>query len=163
MEEQDKVLEQEQKDELAVIEEMKAKMDNMVDPEEFKKLEAKYNKLLNEYVNKRPAPKKEVDETRPAADIAKEIAHIGDTVVTNREYIAKSLEYRQTHIKEFGTDPWTDYGTTGPSQPTAQTKKVADVLQSLVDNNPDPSSFRVAFDAAVKDNKQLLSKLKRRK
>jgi len=35
---------------------MKLKMESMVDPEEFKKLQLQYKKLLDDYVNKRPVP-----------------------------------------------------------------------------------------------------------
>lgn len=141
------------------INEMKVKLDAMIDPEEHAKLKTEYDKLLKDYVNKRPAPKKEEPTVRPVKEIALELQSIGDNTVTNREYIAKSLEYRQAHINEFGTDPWTDFTQTGPDQETATTKKVADTLQRLVDENPTASGFRIALESTMKDNRQLLSKL----
>ena len=60
---------------LAKIEELKQKMDAMIDPEEHAKLQEEHDKLLNDYINKRPTPKKEVIEYRKPAEIAGEMKH----------------------------------------------------------------------------------------
>ena len=61
---------------LEKIAEMKEKMDQMVDPEEFKKLQTQYKKLLDDYTNRRPAPKKEEPVVRKTSEIAGELSKI---------------------------------------------------------------------------------------
>ena len=147
---------------LAQIGELKAKMDQMVDPEEYKKLKGQHDKLLNDYVNKRPAPKKEEPKIRPAVEVAKELIKIQDGDISNRAYIQKSLEYRQAYIKEFGTDPWTDFTVNGSSAPNEQTERVAKALQQLVDENESPVSFRIALNDMLRDDPAVIAALRDR-
>jgi phage tail tape-measure protein len=148
---------------LEQINEMKTKMDGMVDSSEYNKLKNEYSKALNELVNKRPAPDKEKIKTRPVKEIAKEISSIGSGDIANREYIAKSLEYRNAYIKEFGTDPFADFGQEGSGSSTDDTSEVATVLQTLLDENPSPVDFRIKLNSVLKDDQKLVSKLRKRK
>lgn len=147
---------------LAQIQELKDKMDQMVDPEEHKKLQAQHKKLMNEYVNRRPVVKKEEKTIRPAKDVASEISKIKNADITNREYIAKALEYRASHIHQYGTDPFTDFGSNGPNKPTEETNMVATTLQTLLDENPSPVDFRIKLNSILQDDPQLLAKLRKR-
>jgi hypothetical protein len=66
-------------------------------------------------------------------------------------------------MAEFGKDPWTDFGVSGSEQETPQTKRIAAAYKQLLDENPTPSGFRVAFHEALKDDKNVLSILRDRK
>lgn len=147
---------------MEVIAEMKIKMDAMIDPEKHAELKTEYDKLLKDYVNKRPVPKKKEKVLRPIKEIAQELATISSGDITNREYIEKSLEYREAYIKKFGTDPFTDSTTDGPSEPTPQTKKVAESFQKLLDENPSPIDFRLKMNSVMKDNATLLRNMRKR-
>jgi hypothetical protein len=148
---------------LATIDEMKKKMDSMVDPEEHKKLQAEYKKMMTDYVNKRPAPTKKEVVLRPTKDIAKELVNIESGDVSNREYIAKTLEYRNAHIHEFGTDPFADGGEDGAGESTPDSIEVAKVLAQLVDENQSPVDFRIKLNSVLKDDSKLVSALNKRK
>jgi len=159
MPENDKTVEELQ---LQQIEEMKLKMESMVDPEEFKKLQLQYKKLLDDYVNKRPVPKTEQPTIRPTKEIAKEFQSIQNGDITNRDYVAKALEYRKAHINEFGKDPFSDFGQQGSGVSTEDTNEVATVLQTLLDENPSPVDFRIKLNSVLKDDPQLVAKLRKR-
>ena len=148
---------------LKKIEEMKLKMSKMVDPVEFQKLKDEYSTLLDEYVNKREPIVPIEKKLRPAQEIAKELANIKDGNISNRDYIAKTLEYRTSHMKEFGTDPFSDFGSTGSGQATADTKEVVQVLERLLKENASPVDFRIKLNSVLKDDPQLMSKLRKRK
>jgi len=148
---------------LAKIEEMKTKMDSMVEGAEYNKLKTEYSKALNELVNRRPVVKKVEKVLRPVKEIAKELSSIQSGDITNRDYIEKSLEYRTAHISEFGTDPFSDFGQNGPGVSTDDTKEVASVLQTLLDENPSPVDFRIKLNSVLKDDQTLIKKLRKRK
>jgi hypothetical protein len=145
------------------IDDLKEKLDKAVDPAEHAKLKADYKKLMDDYVNRRPAPKKEEIKSRPVAEIAKELSKIESGDITNREYVAKSLEYRNAHIKEYGTDPFTNFGQEGAGSSTKDTIDVADTLQKLLDENQSPVDFRIKLNSVLKDDQTLISKLRKRK
>lgn len=147
---------------LEQIESLKTQMNNMVDPAKFTELQKQYKKLLDDYVNKRPAPTNQAPATRPAKELAKEFQSIKDGDISNRDYIAKALEYRKAYINEFGTDPFTDFGSHGSGQPTADTEEVAEKLQRLLDENESPVDFRIKMNSILQDDPQLLSKLRKR-
>lgn len=147
---------------LAQIQELKDKMDQMIDPEEHKKLQAQHKKLMNEYVNRRPVVKKEEKTIRKASEVGQEITKIKNADITNRDYIAKAIEYRNAHIHEFGTDPFTDFGPNGPNKPTEETNMVAQTFQTLLDENPSPVDFRIKLNSILQDDPQLLAKLRKR-
>ena len=145
------------------IADLKKQMDeNMISKEDYDKLLKEHKKLLNDYVNRRPAPQVEVKETRKASEVAKELIKIKNRDITNREYIAKSLEYREAHIKEYGTDPFTDFGQNGPQKPTEDTNKVASTLKALLEENPSPVDFRIKLNSVLQDDPQLMAKLRKR-
>ena len=152
---------------LEKIAEMKEKMDNMVDPEKFKKLEADYKKLLDDFTNRRPTPKKEEPNFRPTKEVAEELKTIKDGDITNRDYIEKALEYRESHIAEFGKDPFTNFGINGSEESTATTNKVAGTLKQLLKDNPTPTGFRIALNETLRDDpnvlKMLAAKAKKKK
>lgn len=148
---------------LEQINELKAKMDNdMISKEEHMKLKAQHKKLMDDFVNRRPVVKKEENVVRPTKEVAQEIVKIKNADISNREYIAKTMEYRKSHIHEFGTDPFTDFGSDGPSKPTEETNMVANVLQTLLDENPSPVDFRIKLNSVLQDDPQLLAKLRKR-
>lgn len=144
---------------LEAIEELKTQMDTMVDPDEFKKLQEEYDKLLKDYVNKRPVKEKKASEViRPAKEIAQEISKIENGNISNREYIAKALEYRKSFMNESGIDPFSDNG-----EITEDSKEVAGKLQKLLDENESASDFRMRMNTVLKDDPQLLRTLNKRK
>lgn len=152
--------------EMEQIEALMEKLDKMVDAEEYAELELKYKKLLKDYTERRPAPlKKEVDELKPVADYAAELARVGNDDasepldVTNRSYIELSVNYRDAYMKETGKDPWTD--DTG--SPTPQTIKVAKVYKQLLADYPDATGFRRALTDLMVDDKEVLKSLKNKK
>lgn len=147
---------------LEQIENLKTQMDNMVDPAKYAELQKQYKKLLDDYVNRRPAPQVEVKETRKASEVAKELIQVKNRDITNRDYIAKTLEYREAHIKEYGTDPFTDFGQNGPQKPTEDTNFVASTLKTLLDENPSPVDFRIKLNSVLQDDPQLMAKLRKR-
>ena len=145
------------------IADLKKQMDeNMISKEDYDKLLKEHKKLLNDYVNRRPAPKVEDKETRKASEVAKELIKIKNRDITNRDYIAKTLEYREAHLKEFGTDPFTDFGQNGPQKPTEDTNMVATTLKTLLDENPSPVDFRIKLNSVLQDDPQLMAKLRKR-
>jgi hypothetical protein len=144
------------------IAELKTKMESMIDPEEYKKLQAQHKKLLDDYVNRRPAPKEETRTQRSTKEIAIELAKVKNGDITNRDYIAKALEYRNAHMHEFGTDPFSDFGSVGPSNANEDTTSVAKVLQTLLDENPSPVDFRIKLNSVLEDDPQLKAKLRNR-
>lgn len=141
---------------LETIQELKAKMDAMVDPEEHAKLKTQYDTLLKSMINKRPAPIEDQPQMKPAKELAKEF--IQNQQISNRAYIKNALEYRQAMIKEFGKDPFND-GKTDP----AETQRVADALQKMVDESDSDSEFRYLFDQSVEDDPDLAKMLKAKK
>jgi len=146
------------------IDDLKAKLDQSVDPTEHAKLKADYKKLMDDYVNRRPAPKKDEEKKlRPALEIAKELSAIQSGDITNRDYVEKSLEYRNSHINEFGTDPFVDFASDGPGQANDDTNEVANTLQKLLDENKSPVDFRIKLNSILKDDRTLVSKLNKRK
>ena len=104
----------------------------------------------------RPAPIEEQPKTKPAKELAKEF--IQNQQISNRAYIKNALEYRQAMIKEFGKDPFND-GKTDP----AETQRVADALQKMVDESDSDSEFRYLFDQSVEDDPDLAKMLKAKK
>ena len=145
------------------IADLKKQMDeNMISKEDYDKLLKEHKKLLNDYVNRRPAPKVEDKETRKASEVAKELIKIKNRDITNRDYIAKTLEYREAHLKEFGTDPFTDFGQNGPQKPTEDTNMVATTVKTLLDENPSRVDFRIKLNSVLQDDPQLMAKLRKR-
>ena len=142
---------------LKTIEEMKEKMDSMVDPEEFKKLKTSYDKLLNDYINKRPTPKQDVKE-KPKS--AKELASLllqtnNQNQLSNRDYVKASLEYREAMIREHNIDPFMDKD----SKPE-EVKEVVTALSSIVEESKDDLDFRHLYDKTFKDDPMLLAKIR---
>ena len=147
---------------LKAIEDLKAKLDKAVDPIEHAKLKADYKALMTEYTNRRPAQKVEEVKLRPVIEIAKELQNIESGDISNREYIVKSLEYREAHLKEFGTDPWTNFSSEGAEEATADTKEVAKVLQDLVNENESAVDFRIKLNSVLKDDPKLIQALNKK-
>ncbi len=145
------------------IEALKKQMDEgMIDKAVYDKLLKDHKKLLDDYVNRRPAPTVVVKETRKASEVAKELIKVKNRDISNRDYIAKTLEYREAHLKEFGTDPFTDFGQNGPQKPTDDTNMVASTLKTLLEENPSPVDFRIKLNSVLQDDPQLMAKLRKR-
>lgn len=147
---------------LEQIEQLKQKMDKMVDPSEHEKLQKQYKQLLNDYVNKRQAPAPQPETLRPAKEVARELMSVKDGNISNREYVKKALEYRKSYMNEFGTDPFADFGEHGSSKSNPDTEEVADKLQKLLDENESPVDFRIKMNSMLQDDPLLLSKLRKR-
>jgi len=143
------------------ISELEEQVSNGADPEELKKAKTAYKNLLKNSVDRRPTPE-EVSTLRKTSEIAVEFANIEHGSVSNRAYIEKALEYRDAHIKEFGTDPFTDYGADGPGEPTNKTQKVAESLKNLLNNFKSDSLFNAQLQETLKDDMQLLRQLKKK-
>lgn len=141
-----------EKNKLEAIEELKAKLDNSVSKEEYDKVLEENKALLNDYVNKRPAPAK--DATLLSA---KEYAHkLKDmSTMTNRQFIETSVNYRDAMIRELGRDPWSDNG-----EPNSDTVKVAETFKALLTENPDDFTFRTKLHNVMRDDASLLARLR---
>jgi hypothetical protein len=141
---------------LETIQELKAKMDAMIDPEEHAKLKTQYDTLLKSMINKRPAPEQNNLPQKSANELAKEI--IENKPVSNREYVKRALDYREAMIREYGKDPFTD-GKTDVNE----INKTVEALQYLVEDSDNDSDFRYKFDQIVKDDPQIAQMLKAKK
>ena len=149
---------------LQQIADLKTKMDNeTVSKEEYEKLARQHKKLMDDYVNRRPVPQVQVKPIRKTKEVASELAKIKNGDITNREYVAKTLEYRDAHIREFGTDPFSDFKQEGPGKPTDDTNEVATTLQTLLDENQSPVDFRIKLNSVLQDDPQLTAKLRNRR
>lgn len=160
MNENEKTVEELQLDQ---IEQLKQKMEKMVDPTEHAKLKEQYERLLNDYVNKRPAPQAEKPVIRPVKEVAKALASVRDGDISNRDYIKLALEYREAYMAQFGTDPFTDFGAHGSGEPTADSEEVAEKLKKLLDDNETPVGFRIAMNESLRDDPQLAAMINKRK
>lgn len=139
---------------MEVIEQLKQKLDNSVSKDEYQKAIEENKKLLNDMVNRRPAPKSE--ELKPARDYARELSD--SSHMSNRKFIETSVKYRDAYMAETGRDPWSDNG-----EPTAETTKVAETFKTLLEENTDNFSFRNKLHAIMRDDTNLLAKLKSNK
>jgi len=150
----ERTIEEIQADRIAELEEQ---VSNGADPKELKKAKEAYKNLLKKSVDRRPLPKEK--ELRKAKDLAVEIVAIEQGSMTNRQYIQKALEYRNSHLHEKGTDVFTDFGAGGPAAPTEKTTKVAKGLQFLLDTYKSDSLFNAQLQEYMKDDLGLLRKL----
>lgn len=141
---------------LETIQELKAKMDAMVDPGEHAKLKTQYDTLLKSMINKRPAPEQIQVVKKSAKEVAKEI--ISNKPMSNREYVKKALEYRDAMILEYGKDPFND-GKTDQNE----INQTVEALKYLVEDSENDSDFRYKFDQIVKDDPQIVAMLKAKK
>lgn len=138
------------------IEELKTKMDTMIDPDEYKRLEEERNKLLNDYVNKRPAPVIDVAPTYSKEDVenlAKQLTEAKD--ITNIDYVKLSLEHREAMLAVYDKDP---YGLNG--EKSADTEAAANFYKSLLEESSTPSQFRMRFEEYTKDDPTVIQKLR---
>ena len=142
---------------LKTIEEMKEKMDSMIDPVEFQKLKSSYDKLLNDYINKRPTPKVDVQEkTKSAKELASILLKVNNqNQLSNRDYVKTSLEYREAMLREYNVDPFMDKD----SKPE-EVKEIVSALSSIVDESKDDLDFRHLYDKTFKDDPMLLAKIR---
>lgn len=147
---------------LEKLAELKEKMDSeMVSKTEYDKLQKEHSKLLDEYINRRPAPQKQEVKLRRAGDIANDLRNV-DSSVSNRDYIELSLEYRDAFLRETGKDPFTDFTMSGPSAPNEDSVEVATVLRTLLDENKNPVHFRNSLNSVLEDDSILMAKLRNR-
>ena len=136
---------------------LKTKMDVMVDPEKYKELEAQHKKLLEDYVNKRPAPQQTQTHitTREDVDALSRQLATGSKDVTNREYIEISLKHRQAVLDVYDKDP---FGLNGQKSPEAQ--EAADFFTKILEEAKTPTQFRMLMDQYVKDDPVVLQKIR---
>jgi len=139
---------------MEVIEQLKQKLDESVPKDEYQKAVDENKKLLNEMVNRRPAPKAE--ELKSAREYAKELQN--SSHMSNRKFIETSVLYRDAYMAETGRDPWSDNG-----EPTPDTTKVAETFKALLEDNKDAFAFRTKLHSIMRDDQNLLAKLKSNK
>lgn len=138
------------------IEDLKSKMDSMVDPDKYKKLEEERNKLLNDYINKRPTPKVEEASVYSKEDVerlAKELTSAKD--ITNIDYVKLSLEHREAMLAVYDKDP---YGLNG--EKSRESNEIAEFYKQLVEDSKTPSQFRMKFEEYVKDDPIVIQKIR---
>lgn len=148
---------------LKTIEELTAKMnEEMISKEDYQKLQEQYKNLMKEFTTRRPTVDPKPVVTRKPIEVAKELIKIKGNDITNREYIEKALEYRNAVLKNTGKDVFTDFGAHGPTEPNDNSSKVATFFEQLLNDHQDPTSFRIAYDAQVKDDPVLVNLLAKR-
>ena len=138
---------------LEQIEELKTKLESMVDPEEYKKVNEQYKTLLNDYVNKRQVPQQTV-VTKSAKEIANDF--IKNKKMTNREYIQKALEYREAVLLETGHDPFSDK----EADPN-DVEKTASILKEVLNQTDGDVDFRILLNNVMVDDPQLAAKVRK--
>ena len=78
----------------------------------------------------------------------------GKTRLSNLEYVSKTLKLRKALMDRGQRDPFTGFGTKyqgNPEQEAAQAQRVADCLQTCVDeSNGDPLVFNAKFQGFIK-------------
>lgn len=138
------------------IDKLKTQIDGMVKGEEYDKLLAEHKKLTDDYINRRPAPKKEEVKKESVDVYAKKLKE--NKFRSNREFIEASLNYREAYMKETGKDPWSDAGDV-----TEDTTLVANHLKSLLDENESASEFNFRLEQSLVDDPKLLQTLRSKK
>lgn len=141
---------------LEQIEELKNKMDSMVDPEKYKALEEERDKLLKEYINKRPAPKAKPTPTyskEDADNLAIKLAQAKDT--TSMDYIKLSLEHREAMLAVYDKDV---YGLNGEKSP--ETAQAAEFYKRLLEDSKSPAQFRMMLEEYLRDDPVVAQKVR---
>ena len=136
---------------------LKAKMDVMVDPDKYKELEAQHKKLLDEYVNKRPAPiteKPHVTTKEDVDNLSRQLARCSKDV-TNREYIELALKHRQAVLDVYDKDP---FGMNG--QKSAEAEQAASFYKQVLEESSTPIQFRMLMEQYVKDDPVVIQKIR---
>ena len=152
METKEAMLNDIEKNKLEAIEELKAKLDASVSKEEYDKVLQENKALLNDYVNKRPAPNKDAT-LLPAKEYAHKLKEM--STMTNRQFIETSVNYRDAMLRELGRDPWSDDG-----EPNPETVKVAETFKALLIENPDDFTFRTKLHNVMRDDANLIARLR---
>jgi len=93
---------------------MKRRMDEMIPVDKYSELEKQNKKLLNDFVNARPAPKQEIYKKEDLDTASRQLVELGKKGVTNREYVEASLRHRNISLEITGKDP---YGQNGQKSP----------------------------------------------
>ena len=138
------------------IRELEEQVANGADPEELKKARQAYKNLLKQTVDRRPAPKEEPKQLRPAAEIGKQLATISDGDVTNKRFWELSLEYRDSFMAETGKDPWTD----GATEATPKTNFIAETVKKLISDSTSDSTFNAQFNDLLRDDPAVVRALR---
>ena len=139
------------------INELKDRMDKMVDSAEHAKLKKEYETLLKDYVNKRPAPK--TTEKKPytpedVKNLGKKLASMGQGNVTNREYIESALEHRQAMLDVYDKDP---FGLNG--QKSLESQQAADFFKWALTESKTASHFKMLVSEQLTDDPIVLQKV----
>lgn len=155
---------------LEQIEALKNRIENeMVDKAELIELKKQHKALLDDYVNKRPAPVEQKVELRPAKDIAGELLKAKSANMTNKEYVTLALEYREAFIKETGQDPFSNSIVTNKGvqfEKVGENTDAVDVakgLKYLIEESEDPVSFNIRANSILQDDNALINKLRANK
>lgn len=142
---------------LEQINELKSKMDSMVDPEEYKKLKQQYETLLNDYVNKRPVNQPKVEKLNPKDYADRLLQATGDNM-TNREYWDNALKYRDAVLEQRGIDV---FGHNGEESKDSQ--EVANIVKQLLNESQNDTDFRIRMENTLKDDPAVLQALRAKK
>ena len=139
---------------------LKAQMETMVPGDAYNKVLEEHKRLTNEYINKRPAEKKEVPTFRKAEEIAKELINLNSSnSITDLDYITKSLEYREAMLRETGKDVFCNANQ--DKEDLADAQFTAEAFKTLVEQaNGDSADFKHLLDKAMKDDQSILIKAK---
>lgn len=153
---------------LSQIDELKKKMDNeMISKEEYDRLKAQHKTLLDDFVNRRPAPKVEEKPKKSALELAKKLKKVESGNMSNRDYVALALEYREAFIKERGQDPFansalTDKGTVfekfGENEEAIE---IAEGLKYTLENNEDPVAFNIRLGSILQDDQGIINAVRK--
>lgn len=144
---------------LEQIADLKLKLDQAVDQTKYDDLVKEHKKLTDEFINRRQPVKPEKPKLRPVAEINKDLRSFDNDSVTNRKFLETSLEYRNAYLAETGKDPFTQ----NSDAPTADSQRVADGIQFLLDEFPNDNDFNYQFSQMVSDAPALDSIMRNRR
>lgn len=147
-----------EKNYLDQIEAMKIKMETMVEGTEYDKLVLEHKKLTEEYISKRIPPTKQEVKLRSPAEISAELRKMNDGSTPNRKFLERSLEYRDSYMKETGLDPFAP----NAGLATPESIEVASALKSLLEENLNNEDFNFKLQQVLYDSPETLRALKAR-
>lgn len=153
---------------LEQIEALKNRIDNeMVDKNELIELKRQHKALLDDYVNRRPVVEVKETKGRPAKDIAADILKAKSGNMSNKDYVALALEYREAFISELGQDPFSNSIVTNKGvqfEKVGENKDAEEVamgLEYLIGESEDPVSFNIRANNIFQDDNALINKIRK--
>lgn len=112
----------------------------------LKETEKKKQQAESAIVNLRPAaPERELKDPLDYVKTLKNNAHL-----TNREYWQTSVDYRESVLRKYGKDVWSDTG-----RQTEQTQKVNTYVKQLLAECPNDEEFRLKMNMSLVDIRRM--------